>query len=380
MTAAKDSRDYTDLYALLNALFSDSKSLKPLYPPIPLTPLKELRVLSTQCDRKLREDRKPCPERSKSEQLVSEYNASLHNLVSHMLTISLKHQSAKDTSSFGHMGVFWFNHEDTEDYIDSISREQKDDSPKPLLFEPDDYISMPCTKMFFTRVHRELWPEAFYAQKEGTCCIADYYIGACTTAHILEQLQTLTPEIEPEHAPYFLDETDEIAENQLLWRWARTFFQVDEPARYHVNLCDKDPQLLTLDVTGKDFPLLKRIIQWFYPLSESEDLSVPKNPTTLKNLMTYALLAYEGNPDPSEKDFVKALDDDLEDAPTLQDLHSASKALHAESPLVPLLEQLMYSSSARWENFQHDPDTYLHDFRSQVNDGIISILRESISN
>lgn len=234
--------------------------------------------------------------------------------------------------------------------------------------------------MFFTRVHRELWPEAFYAQKEGTCCIADYYIGAYTTAHILEQLQTLIPEIEPEHAPYLLDETDEIAENQLLWRWARTFFQVDEPARYHVNLCDKDPQLLALDVTGKDFPLLKRIIRWFYPLSESEDLSVPKNPTTLKNLMTYALLAYEGNPDPSEKDFVKALDDDLEDAPTLQDLHSASKALHEESPLVPLLEQLMYSSSVRWENFQHDPDTYLHDFRSQVNDGIISILRESISN
>lgn len=77
---------------------------------------------------------------------------------------------------------------------------------------------MPCTKMFFTRVHRELWPEAFYAQKEGTCCIADYYIGAYTTAHILEQLQTLIPEIEPEHAPYLLDETDEIAENQLLWR------------------------------------------------------------------------------------------------------------------------------------------------------------------
>lgn len=372
LAAAKASRDYTDVYALLSALFSDSKSLKPVYPQIPLKPLKELTALFTQCKKKMKEDQKVYPDRSESEQLAAEYKASLHKLVSHMLAISCDHQSSENKTSFGHMGSFWFNHEDMEDYISGLSDEREDVWPKPLLFEPNDYISMPCTKMFFTRVHREFWPDAFSSLKDGTCCIADYYIGACATAHISEQLQSLIPTIEPQQVPYISDETDEVEEHLLPWRWARSFFQVDEAAPRHTCLQDSDPQLLALDVEGKDFPLLSQIMQWFYPLSQSDDSSVPESSTTLKNLITSELLAYEGECGPFEEG--------LESAPTLQYLHDASKALHEKSPISTLTEQLMRNSNACWKLYLKNPNAYLNNFDSQVKDGIISILRESIPN
>ena len=74
--------------------------------------------------------------------------------------------------------------------------------------------------MFFTRVHRELWPAAFADPKKSACCMTHYYIGSCVTAHILEQLQTLIPAIEPQDAHYIADETDTTEEDLLLWRWA----------------------------------------------------------------------------------------------------------------------------------------------------------------
>ena len=344
LNAARSSRDYTNVYALLSALFSDSKSLKPVSPQIPLTPLKDLKALTAKCERKITEDQAAVQILCDDEQIVAQYKAALHRLVYQLLTISQDHQSSENKAAFGSAKPFWFKRED----------EWEED---PLLFEPDDYITMPCTKMFFTRVHRELWPAAFADPKESACCITHYFIGACVTAHILEQLQTLIPAIEPQDAHYIADETDTTEEDMLLWRWARKFFQTDELPSRHSNLKDSDPQLLALNAAGKGFPLLRRVVQWFYPLS------------ALKQLMKLKLLEYESK--------LELPGEDVDNAqPCLCLLHSAENEFPDDSPLKPLLDRLINNSGVCWTDFMKNPDAYPENFFFARIDQAISLARK----
>ena len=81
LNAARSSRDYTNVYALLSALFSDSKSLKPVSPQIPLTPLKDLKALTAKCERKITEDQAAVQILCDDEQIVAQYKEALHRLV-----------------------------------------------------------------------------------------------------------------------------------------------------------------------------------------------------------------------------------------------------------------------------------------------------------
>ena len=344
LNAARSSRDYTNVYALLSALFSDSKSLKPVSPQIPLTPLKDLKALTAKCERKITEDQAAVQILCDDEQIVARYKEALHRLVYQLLTISQDHQSSENKAAFGSAKPFWFEREDEwgEDY---------------LLFEPDDYITMPCTKMFFTRVHRELWPAAFADPKKSACCMTHYYTGSCVTAHILEQLQTLIPAIEPQDAHYIADETDTTEEDMLLWRWARKFFQTDELPSRHSNLKDSDPQLLALNAAGKGFPLLRRVIQWFYPLS------------ALKQLMKLKLLEYESE--------LELPGEDVDNAqPCLCLLYSAENEFPDDSPLNSLLDRLINSSGVCWTAFMKNPDAYPENFFFARIDQAISLARK----
>lgn len=347
LNAARSSRDYTNVYALLSALFSDSKSLKPVSPQIPLTPLKDLKALTAKCERKITEDQAAVQILCDDEQLVAKYKAALHRLVYQLLTISQDHQSSENKAAFGSAKPFWFEREDEWDKA----------SLKYLLFEPDDYITMPCTKMFFTRVHRELCPAAFADPKESACCITHYFIGACVTAHILEQLQTLIPAIEPQDAHYIADETDTTEEDLLLWRWARNFFQTDELPSRHSNLKDSDPQLLALNAAGKGFPLLRHVIQWFYPLS------------ALKQLMKLKLLEYESELELPGEDVYNA-------QPCLCLLHSAENEFPDDSPLKSLIDRLINSSGVCWTAFMKNPDACPENFFFARIDQAISLARK----
>lgn len=344
LNAARSSRDYTNVYALLSALFSDSKSLKPVSPQIPLTPLKDLNALTAKCERKITEDQAAVQILCDDEQIVAQYKEALHRLVYQLLTISQDHQSSENKAAFGSAKPFWFEREDEW-------------GEYPLLFEPDDYITMPCTKMFFTRVHRELWPAAFADPKESACCITHYFIGACVTAHILEQLQTLIPAIEPQDAHYIADETDTTEEDLLLWRWARNFFQTDELPSRHSNLKDSDPQLLALNAAGKGFPLLRRVIQWFYPLS------------ALKQLMKSELLEYESELELPGEDVYNA-------QPCLCLLYSAENEFPDDSPLKSLIDRLINSSGVCWTAFMKNPDAYPENFFFARTDQAISLARK----
>lgn len=347
LNAARSSRDYTNVYALLSALFSDSKSLKPVSPQIPLTPLKDLNALTAKCERKITEDQAAVQILCDDEQIVAQYKEALHRLVYQLLTISQDHQSSENKAAFGSAKPFWFEREDEWDKA----------SLKYLLFEPDDYITMPCTKMFFTRVHRELWPAAFADPEESACCITHYFIGACVTAHMLEQLQTLIPAIEPQDAHYIADETDTTEEDLLLWRWARKFFQTDELPSRHSNLKDSDPQLLALNAAGKGFPLLRRVVQWFYPLS------------ALKQLMKSELLEYESELELPGEDVYNA-------QPCLCLLYSAENEFPDDSPLQTLLDQLINSSGICWTAFMKNPDAYPETFFFARTDQAISLARK----
>lgn len=330
LNASRSSRDYTNVYALLSALFSNSKSLKPVSPQIPLARLKDLKVLTAKCKKKIDEDQAAVRALHNDEQLVAKYKAALHRLVYQLLTVSQEHQSSENKAAFGCRKPFWFQREG----------EWEED---PLLFEPDDYITMPCTKMFFTRVHRELWPTAFSNPKEGACCMTHYYMGACVTAHTLEQLQVLIPAVEPQDAHYIADETDTTEEDQLLWLWARNFFQTDGLPSRHSNLKDSDPQLLSLNAAGKGCPLLNRVVRWFYPLS------------ALKWLMELELLAYESE--------LKLPGEDVDNAqPCLLLLYSAKHKFPDDFPLKSLPNQLINNSDACWTAFRKNPDTYPEDF------------------
>ncbi len=349
LNAARSSRDYTNVYALLSALFSDSKSLKPVSPQIPLARLKDLKALTAKCKKKIDEDQSAIRALHNDEQIVVKYKAALHRLVYQLLTISQEHQSSESKATFGRPRPFWFGHEDEWDKA----------SLKYLLFEPDDYITVPCTKIFFTRVHRELWPASFSNPKKTACCITHYYMGACVTAHILEQLQTLIPAIEPQDAHYIADETDTTEEDQLSWRWARKFFQTDGLPSRHSNLKDGDPQLLSLSPAGKDFPLLNRVVRWFYPLS------------TLKQLMASELLAYE-----SELELPGENVDNIQ--PCLGLLLSDKDALADDFPFKALLDRLINSSSPCWPAFMKNPDTYPEYFLfAQINQAISSVRKQA---
>ena len=79
-------------------------------------------------------------------------------------------------------------------------------TPQPLLFEPNDFVSGPCTRMFFTLLHRQLFPSCL-SRKYGEApddpsdkdrCIADYYLGSCAVARILEQLQKDLVSVNPD--------------------------------------------------------------------------------------------------------------------------------------------------------------------------------------
>ncbi len=285
----------------------------------------------------------------KGSNLVHNEDGTTTRISNQLLTISQEHQSSESKATFGRPRPFWFGHEDEWDKA----------SLKYLLFEPDDYVTVPCTKIFFTRVHRELWPASFSNPKKTACCITHYYMGACVTAHILEQLQTLIPAIEPQDAHYIADETDTTEEDQLSWRWARKFFQTDGLPSRHSNLKDGDPQLLSLSPAGKDFPLLNRVVRWFYPLS------------TLKQLMASELLAYE-----SELELPGENVDNIQ--PCLGLLLSDKDALADDFPFKALLDRLINSSSPCWPAFMKNPDTYPEYFLfAQINQAISSVRKQA---
>ena len=274
LESAKRSHQYDDIFCTLSALFSDSKSFK--IPPIPskLMDNKTLNKEISKYRKKAQAARKELPS------TVASFVAALNDFTADALELSLEHK--KQRRPFGYTQPFWFQ---CEPY--ALDMLEGDPPSIPILFEPNDYVTGPCTKMFFTRLHRIIWPKAS-SDPNTSYFTADYFIGAFVTAHLLEQqmVSAPSPALDEVYFPgdSFLDE-DEESEVKNLWLWAQNFFKATQSYPQYVDNYEghaaQVPHKLPLKMSGTDFPLLTHTIQWFYP----ED--------TLTNLMYDILLSTE---------------------------------------------------------------------------------------
>lgn len=156
-------------------------------------------------------------------------------------------------------------------------------TPQPLLFEPNDFISVPCTRMFFTLLHRQIFPSCLIRKygedpddpADKDRCIADYYLGSCAAARILEQLQKDLVSVNPDDI--YCRTTYKIAEEEnqqaeQLWLWAQHFLRTNQIDINRLEPSEIQVQTLFLDVTGSNFPLLHQTMEWLYPRSELDAL------------------------------------------------------------------------------------------------------------
>ena len=153
------------------------------------------------------------------------------------------------------------------------------DQGKPLpmqnfvTYEPSDFIQAPCTKMFFVRLQKQIWPDLAGTdgqvkwQKEEkvdtednfeVCTNASYYIGACVLSRILDKfynkLLRLLERMEAESATW----KDGQIEGELTWRWAKCVLHHERAQD------DKNPDTVQYDVSGKTMQLLQKLMSWFY--------------------------------------------------------------------------------------------------------------------
>ena len=274
LESAKRSHQYDDIFCTLSALFSDSKSFK--IPPIPskLMDNKTLNKEISKYRKQAQAARKELPS------AVASFVAALNDFTADALELSLEHK--KQRHSYGYTHPFWFQCEPH-----ALDMLEGDPPSVPILFEPNDYVTGPCTKMFFTRLHRIIWPKAS-SDPNTSYSTADYFIGAFVTAHLLEQqmVSAPSPALDEVYFPgdSFLDE-DEESEVTNLWLWAQNFLKTAQSSPQYVDNYEghaaQVPHKLPLKMSGTDFPLLTHTIQWFYP----ED--------TLTNLMYDILLSTE---------------------------------------------------------------------------------------
>ena len=116
---------------------------------------------------------------------VASFVAALNDFTADALELSLEHK--KQRHSYGYTHPFWFQCEPH-----ALDMLEGDPPSVPILFEPNDYVTGPCTKMFFTRLHRIIWPKAS-SDPNTSYSTADYFIGAFVTAHLLEQQMVSAP-------------------------------------------------------------------------------------------------------------------------------------------------------------------------------------------
>lgn len=281
LTQAKESGCYAPIYQNLSGLFSPSKSLK-----APTS------LLVSLGQKKIREFGIFHIKKPFDFPVMNDYFLAVSDFAEQVL----KYWSTQPGTS-----AFWFEREaQAEDHIqeladmhetaDTYDRENPFDgwydqpvTPQPLLFEPNDFVSGPCTRMFFTLLHRQIFPFCLIRKygedpddpADKDRCITDYYLGSCAAARILEQLQKDLVSVNPDDI--YCRTTYEIAEEEnqqaeQLWLWAQHFLRTNQIDINRLEPSEIQVQTLFLDVTGSNFPLLYQTMEWLYPRSELDAL------------------------------------------------------------------------------------------------------------
>ena len=357
LTQAKENGSYAPIYQNLSGLFSPSKSLKapsPLLAPLGQKKIRELGIFHIK---------KPF-----DFPVMNDYFLAVSDFAEKVL---------KDWSTQPGTSAFWFEREaqaedhmqelaDMHETADTYDRESPFDgwydqpvTTQPLLFEPNDFVSGPCTRMFFTLLHRQFFPTYLLNQygedpddyTEKDRCITDCYLGASAAARIFDQLQKDLVSVNPDdiycRTTYEIADEEENQQAEHLWLWAQRFLrtnQIDinrlEPSKIQV-------QTLFLDVTGSNFPLLRQTMEWLYPRSELD-----------------ALLAEE-----IEKCGQDALD------PSLSLQISMYNKSHKTDPLLEYAQKLNQAGSQYWEFVIKNKASFVPENASKLFDKYLKFLR-----
>lgn len=206
---------------------------------------------------------------------------NLLDLVESTIKISQKHlQSEKQ----GCRRLLWYKRKEVWEEM-----EENDKCMEELvLYEPNDFIHAPCTKMFFIRLQRQLWPA--FAGEEGrvewlaqddeqkVCTCASYYIGACVLARVLEGfyseltefLKNQAQSYEEKAEAYFWEQEQGTEmpegigdEDSTKWQWARSIL-------HHKDGQEKGVDIIEFDTAGEGMNLLQQQINWFYSKNQIE--------------------------------------------------------------------------------------------------------------
>lgn len=188
---------------------------------------------------------------------------SLLKLICVTLRISLKHLQRK---KYDKQQLLWYERE-REPVADGQHFTME---ARYVVYEPDDFIHAPCTKMFFTKLQREIWPHMTEDErrigkkeenqernakeekkKETVCTDADYYIGACIIAKALDD--------------FYLKLVKQLAkwkesqkEMEYQWKWAKSILH------QKTDRSGKFADQIDYNTSGSDFKLLQRLQSWFY--------------------------------------------------------------------------------------------------------------------
>ena len=249
LTEAAQTEEYETVFMILNELLNGTSRMKTNIDDIQPT----IQVDSTKTE--IEQIRREVETKIKEYGNVNSDLKSLLKLIYETLCISLKHL---ENEKHDKHQPLWYERE-REPVADGQHFTLE---PRLILYEPDDFIHAPCTKMFFTRLQREIWPhmtederriekEEGNQKKEIVCADADYYIGACIIAKALDDFYlNLVKQLEKRK------ESQDEEENQ--WKWAKSILH------QKIDRIGKCADQIDYNTSGGDFKLLQRLMSWFY--------------------------------------------------------------------------------------------------------------------
>lgn len=261
----KTSRKYDSIYNYVNRLFSEmTKALSEdddapaSYEPVFIDEL-------VKQQKRMERNHKNSPYPDDCQLLSTIYASMLH--AAHFLNPS-KAISACTVSDDSHeLLEFIEPYELCTDYsISTLSPIEK-----YRFFIPPDYVSAPCTKMMFSCLYRiakkniiesDTLPDSDTSPQSETSFEADASLASldpknCLGSYILAFIAE--NELQTVYAP-----DDKQINNNHLWRWAHKLLHTSATNQRE----SKTPVAFPIDFSANDFPLLRDMMRWFWPLEQ----------------------------------------------------------------------------------------------------------------
>lgn len=373
MEEASETLDFEEIYSLLINLFDEKSTL--CTTPDKTVSWQDSGLTIQKALEQVTQEKGSCaPEETELGNLL--------DLVESTIKISQKHLQREKQEC---RRPLWYKHKEVWKEMEENNKCMEE----LVLYEPNDFIQAPCTKIFFVCLQRQLWPA--FAGEEGrvewlaqddeqkVCTCASYYIGACVLAHVLEGFYSQLTEFlkkqaqsyEEKAKAYFWEQEQGTEmpegigdEDSTKWQWAKSIL-------HHKNGQEKGVDIIEFDTAGEGMNLLQRQMNWFYS----------------KNKIEQAVYTCQHVKFPYEYDMEHAIAKKLEAAESndpvyichifekyVQNHPSVSQTIH-KSQCTP--EQVVQKGKAYWNAVQ---EGNTKDYKDYLRSQLYLVPKEKLSN